>query len=1103
MEPRAQSNFYITGGTLRHDAASYVERAADRELFDGLLRGEFCYVLTSRQMGKSSLMVRTASKLREQGVLVVVLDLTAIGQNVTPEQWYHGLLMRVGRQLWAEDELERFWDAHPSLSPVQRFFTALRDVVLGRKHGGSRILRPDGRLVIFVDEIDVVRSLAFPTDEFFAAMRECYNRRTEDSVFERITFCLLGVATPSDLITDTRITPFNIGRRIELHDFTPEEAAPLATWLDPRLPRQEARVLLERILHWTNGHPYLTQRLCQAVADKSGDAAPAGPRSKTAAYVDARCAQLFFTPDARENDDNLIFVRERLLRSEMDRASVLTLYGQILGHKPVQSDRTNPVVTLLHLAGIARPENGRLAPRNRIYERVFDRQWIDAHLPEADVRRQREAFRRGVIRTTAIAALIVAAMTVMVFIAAHENVKARRALAEANFSQAKARRVSDLAGRRYESLEALRAARRYYPNELALRNEVIACLGLIDLQERTHSASTLNIELGVSASAEADGAIVVRSLDDGSVRKRHSGFGFPVEQLWLGRTKPYVIAEIKKSPANRLVVWNWKDDRQLFSVEHGVNGDALDISREENLVAVADEGSIFVYELATGRRLSDLQPVLSSSEPKRSTAICFNPAANLLAVCSTEDQFIDIWDIRSRQRLRQLYHSGPVNDMAWHAQGQWLAGACSDDALYLWDVNDPSKFPLKKLTSHENDVLSVAFSERGDLLASLGKDDTLRLWILASDSHVVHRLRDGAPGELRFCADDQLLTASGVAGSRIWNVLGGEYSVLQRTGTAFQEFAGMNFSPDGTLLAAWNSDSVTIWELQTRRELAVLPFTNISSACFGANAEQLLISTDSGLVQCALQRHVTGRNLRITAGPGSRLKHVTNELGYLAVTPDRTKVAVVRQTHVMLYALTSPAPPTRIDAGERFAKLAIHPNGLCVAGATTRDNAVHIFGCENSPGKPVRLCVPRGEYFAFSGDGEWFGICGNKEFEFYRVGAWEKAALAVPRSSGSEQHGPLAFAPDSKIFAVADSRYHVRLYQLGSGRANALATLESPDRKPLVALAFSPDGRRLAALAKDQGIQLWDLGLVRKSLAEFKLDGGWPRYSKLPVTYEY
>src|SRR5205807_3436170 len=121
------------------------------------------------------------------------------------------------------------------------------------------------RIVIFIDEIDMVRSLPFSADELFAGIRECYNARNEYKAMEQLSFGLLGVAAPTDLVRDTRMTPFNIGRRIELRDFTETEAEPLARGLgrDGKL----GVALLKRILHWTGGHPYLTQRLCLAVAE--------------------------------------------------------------------------------------------------------------------------------------------------------------------------------------------------------------------------------------------------------------------------------------------------------------------------------------------------------------------------------------------------------------------------------------------------------------------------------------------------------------------------------------------------------------------------------------------------------------------------------------------------------------------------------------------------------------------------------------------------------------------------------------------------------------------------------------------------------------------
>lgn len=385
-------SFFRAGGTLPPTVESYVARAADRDLFEALRQGQFAYLLTSRQMGKSSLVVRTARKLREGGTAVAFVDLTSIGaEGLAPETWYFSLLLAVGRELGREDEFEQCWESS-GLAPVQRWFSAIEQVVLSRS---------EQSVVIVMDEIDMVQSLSFSTDDFFAAIRECYNRRAHHPLFERLTFCLVGVAAPADLIKNPRTTPFNIGRRIELFDLTHQEAAPLAAGF-----RTNGGTTLERVLYWTGGQPYLTQRLCQKVAESA---------EPSAAVVDQACRELFLFPQADQKNDHLVFVARRLKADpgheshEQVLAAVLDLYSRVLAGKADRDDLT-PASTTLKLAGVVRSADGRLRITNRIYRRVFDRKWIHANLPGAEKRRQRTAFRRGVMRALAAALPLVALM---------------------------------------------------------------------------------------------------------------------------------------------------------------------------------------------------------------------------------------------------------------------------------------------------------------------------------------------------------------------------------------------------------------------------------------------------------------------------------------------------------------------------------------------------------------------------------------------------------------------------------------------------------------------------------------------------------------------
>ena len=352
------TDFFKAGGTLHANAPSYVPRAADEELLKRLLAGQFCYVLTSRQMGKSSLMIRTAARLRQQGSQTAIIDLSGLGTQVTSAQWYLGLLTRLGTELKLGVNVEAWWQTRKALSVVQRFTDFVQEVVLAQV---------TGKIVIFVDEIDSTLKLDF-TDDFFAAIRTFYNARASDPIYERLTFVLLGVAAPADLIQNRNLTPFNIGSAIDLQELSRTDAQPLADGLEQRFPGQ-GEALLDRIFAWTNGHPYLTQKLCHAATELTG--APPD--------VDRLVQRLFLDKDA-QNEDNLQFVRSNV-EASAERRRLVQIYKRVYTGQPVSEDERSPLHARLKLIGLVRSQQGALQVRNQIYHQVFNGAWIKQNTP--------------------------------------------------------------------------------------------------------------------------------------------------------------------------------------------------------------------------------------------------------------------------------------------------------------------------------------------------------------------------------------------------------------------------------------------------------------------------------------------------------------------------------------------------------------------------------------------------------------------------------------------------------------------------------------------------------------------------------------------------
>ena len=307
------AEFFNVGAPLHAVRPGYVRRPADDALFDALLAGDYAHVIAPDRTGKSSLIASTSARLQNNGFKVAVLDLEQISERdggTDAGRWYYSIAYRLSRQLRLKTDLQTWWQDHSILSNRQRLVEFYVQQILQniQEH-----------VVVFVDEVQVVGQLPF-SEHLLASIRAAHNARSTELDFNRLSFALIGECDPYKLAGDPQLSPFVVSTEIRLEDFTRADLGVFGAELN--LPPADAERALDRVYYWTNGQPYLSQKLARAVSREN-------IRSDLIEMVDRLAMQQLAGRAAIKSEPLLSHIHRTVLADRKNYEALLTAYGKI------------------------------------------------------------------------------------------------------------------------------------------------------------------------------------------------------------------------------------------------------------------------------------------------------------------------------------------------------------------------------------------------------------------------------------------------------------------------------------------------------------------------------------------------------------------------------------------------------------------------------------------------------------------------------------------------------------------------------------------------------------------------------------------------------